>query len=236
MEPTPPPNPDALRSAQGAAASPDPVTADLLAKHSAGDRLTAQEYGKLGAFKKKVANFFGAKGGATPGSPQLGLAPGDAARMGAVATPEASADRLAVVPVDSGVARRVAGAVLTRSEAITVRWIERHAAKAGATGAALDRFRDAARFTVDDRALIVDLTPDVFAELGIDARKSPLITVGAVLGLHVTNLWLAVDELKELAKQRETPAPAKPTSPTPTPPAGVAPTDPPRPSAPGGDK
>lgn len=89
---------------------------------------------------------------------------------------------------------------------------------------------------MDDRALIVDLTPDVFAELGIDARKSPLITVGAVLGLHVTNLWLAVDELKELAKQRETPAPAKPTSPTPTPPAGVAPTDPPRPSAPGGDK
>lgn len=74
--------------------------------------------------------------------------------------------------------------------------------------------------------MIVDLSPDVFAELGIDPRKSPLFSVGAILGLHALNLWQCVDELKELAKDRE-PRPAPKPSTTPgVPGPGVIVTDP----------
>jgi len=79
---------------------------------------------------------------------------------------------------------------------------------------------------------VVDLSPECFAELGIDPRKSPLLTVGAVLGIHVANLWLVVDEMKKLALERHSmgqpvPVPVK-TSLT-AQRVAVALTDPPRP-------
>jgi hypothetical protein len=142
---------------------------------------------------------------------------------------EATIDRLDPVPVDSGVCRRVTAALLARGDAAFVNYIERHAVRAGATGANLDRFRNSAKLAPDDKAVIVDLSPDVFAELGIDPRKSPLFSVGAILGLHALNLWQCVDELKELANARNggTPTPPKTTTPPPaTPGAGVIVSDP----------
>lgn len=50
-----------LREAAAAAVAPDPVTAGLLAKHSAGEKLSQAEYGKLGAFKARLNRFLAAR-------------------------------------------------------------------------------------------------------------------------------------------------------------------------------
>jgi hypothetical protein len=106
--------------------------------------------------------------------------------------------------VDPGVCQRTTAAILRRLDAIGVRYIERAAAKAGAAGPDLNRFRTAASLPRDDQTLIVDLSPDLLRELGLDPRSYPLITVCGVLGLHATNLWLCVQDLKDLQAQRLT--------------------------------
>lgn len=231
MQPTPGLNPGAAPTAPPI--TPDATTADLLAKHGAGAPLTQSEYGRLGAWKQKLAKLFGGKAGPVA-QPAVPAAPvGHPAPVATVAPPEASVDGLPPVPVDAGVARRVAESIITRGDAACVNWIERHAVKAGAAGERLDRCRVAARLAANDRQLIVDLSPDVFAELGIDPRKSPLVTVSAVFALHALNLWQVVDELKELARERQ-PRPVagtdRTTSPPPAP--GDTVTDPVKPGAP----
>ena len=51
--------------------------------------------------------------------------------------------------------------------------------------------------------MIVDLSPEVFAAIGVNPKHYPLVVVAGVLGLWATDVWLAIDELKTLAaKQR----------------------------------
>ena len=190
-----------VRVAAANAVAPDPVTADLLAKHSAGERLSQSEYGKLGAFKAKLKSVFGGGKSDAPGQPPLAR-PGNGPGVAAVAPAQAPADGLAAVPVDADIAKRTTAALLKRVDAVTVRWIEGHARRAGAEGDTLVRFRAAASLPQADRELITELAPDALAEIGVDPRKYPLVIVCGVLGLHATNLWLVVDELKGLrAKQ-----------------------------------
>src|SRR5437762_11413740 len=103
-----------VRAAAAAAVAPDPLTADLLAKHSAGVKLTQPEYGKIGAFAAKVKTWFGParKDGAPVGSPQPGPAPGHAPAVAALAPAQASDSGLAPVPIDAGLARRTTNALL----------------------------------------------------------------------------------------------------------------------------
>lgn len=191
------------REAAAAAVAPDALTADLLAKHSAGEKLSPAEYGKLGAWKARLKAVFGGKSGngAEP-APAPTVATRDTARLVALPTGQATADGLAPVPIDPGLVERTTAAILNRCDAFTRRWIEGEARKAGAAGATLDRFRVAAGLPPADRQLIVDLSPDIWAELGIDPRQFPLWIAGAVLLAHAGTLWLTVDELRGMQAER----------------------------------
>lgn len=193
-----------LRDAAASVVAPDTTTAALLAKHSAGEKLSQAEYGKLGAFAAKAKGWFSRKSDVPGGQVKPGASPGHSAAVGSVASAQASDSGSNSVPIDSGLAQRTTAAVLRRCNAITVRWIESEARRAGAQDKTLDRFRASAALSPDDQQLIAELSPDILAELGVDVRKFPIVTAAAVLGLHGTNLWLVVDELREMRKERDT--------------------------------
>jgi len=218
-------NRDAVGAA-AAAVTPDPVTAELLAKHAAGEKLDASGYGKLGAWKAKLKTFWGGKDGSGSQSAVRTPPIGNAPAVVALAASAAASDGLATPPVDPGLCQRTAAAILNRTDAVTVGWVASAARKAGAEGATLERFRGAARLPKDDRQLIIDLAPDIAAELGLDPRKFPLLIAAGVFVAHWANLWLAVDELKQLRAKQTQPTPPKsssaPPAPTVTVPAPVA--------------
>jgi hypothetical protein len=194
-----------FRAAAAASVAPDPQTAELLAKHSAGEKLTPQQYGKVGAFaaQLKRLNPFG-KVGAAGGPVQPGAAPGNPAAVAAIPPGQTSPDGLELVPVDASIARRTASAIINRIDPLCVNWLTREAKAAGATDKTLDRFRTAAGFSVDDKKLLTDLAPDICSELGINPRKFALWTALGVVGMHGVNLWLCVDELRTIRKEQAT--------------------------------
>jgi hypothetical protein len=64
------------------------------------------------------------------------------------------------------------------------------------------RFVAAAGFSSDDKKLMMELAPVVCEEMGINIRRLAVWTVGGILGLHATNLWLAVEELKAMNREK----------------------------------
>lgn len=216
MDPTP--QPDSGQSYAAAAAesvTPDSETAALLQKHAAykagtGEKPTAQEFGKLGAFAKAKKKLFGIFGGAdeqanTPG------ATGQPAVVASLEPGEAPVDGLEPVDIDEAVCRRIAGAILSRADSAAVGWIEREAR--GTVEAirlsreegekVLARFRRAAGLSASDQKLVVDLSPDVCRQLGIDPSNFALLVVAGVLGLHAVNLRQCVAELRDMRKERK---------------------------------
>jgi hypothetical protein len=198
-------SPDA-RQAAALAQGADEATAALLARHSAGEKLTPKEYGTIGSWVSKLKRSwpFG-KDGAAPG--QTSGASGDAALVATGAQGQTPDDRLAPVPVNPGLVTRTTGSILTRIDLFTQGYVERHAVAAGATGKTLDRFRDSACLAPADRKLLAELSPDVCAELGISPRALALGAVSLIFLFHGANLWSAVQELKEMRQQ---PAPKPP--------------------------
>jgi hypothetical protein len=215
-----PGSPDPVRSAAAAAVSPDPVTAELLEKHTAGEKLNQSQYGKLGAYAAKLKNLnpFGRsdKSGSPTGNPPA---------VGAIPAGSASGDSLDRVAVDSLLAQRTTAALLKRGDILLVRWAESWAREAGADDRTVGRTRDQASLSKDDRDLISELSPDILQELGIDPRKFPMFTALAVIGLHGTNLWLLRDDMKRIAAERAESeaqrAPKAGPSTTPVPPVPV---------------
>jgi len=106
--------------------------------------------------------------------------------------------------------QRTARTVLRRYEATTTQIVERHAKAAGAMGDILDRLRGAASLPKDDRELIAELAPDIMAELNLNPRRAALYIAAGVMGLHVTNVWLVVEELKRM--KAPPPAPLTPAA------------------------
>jgi hypothetical protein len=229
------------RTAAASAVSPDAVTAKLLERHEAGDKLNPQEYGKIGAFAAKRNKLFSwlnpAKERGVTGSPQPGASPGNPTGLAPVAPGQASADSLAPVEIDDDLARRTFQALLEHGDEFFVRFIEREARAAGATGETLNRFRSSAALSSNDKKLLISLAPDICRDLGINPRRLALYTAIGVLGLHSVNLWQCTQELRELRKATApAPAPAATSAPTlldgtknvdfpnPTAPAGAPPT------------
>jgi hypothetical protein len=187
------PDPGAVRAAAAGAVAPDAITAELLAKHSAGQRLTQSGYGKVGAWKAKLNKFFG-NGGAAPGPAQPG--------------------GLAPVEIDPGFASRTTHALLRRTDAIAGRLLGNAARKAGADDGRVARFERAAAMHPDDKALLADLSPDVLRSLGYDPRHYPLTVAASIMGLYATDLWLLVLELKALQQKPLASAPLPGAPPT----------------------
>lgn len=185
------------------AVTDDPVTAELLKRHAAKEKLTPSEYGKIGAFAKAKQFIFG-KPGAPGGSSQPGASPGNAPPVASLEQTQTPGAGLAPVEIDAGLCQRTVAAILNRTDAFAVQWIEREA-RAAAKGIdpvkadpLIDRFRSAAALPVADKKLLIEISPDVFQELGWDPRKFALWTAVGVLGLHTVNLWQTVQELRDM--------------------------------------
>ncbi|PYJ83062.1 MAG: hypothetical protein DME22_16655 [Verrucomicrobia bacterium] len=191
-----------VRAAAAAAVAPDALTAEILAKHAVGEKLTHKEGGHLGVWKKKLQGIFGGKGDAAPGPAVPAASPGHAPGVAALVPAQAPDCSLAAVPIDAGLVQRTTNAVLTRCESIARRYVGTAAREAGVTGETLARFDRAACLPKDDRALMVELSPDVFAALGLDPRHYPVMVFAGCFGLWATDLWLAVQDLKAMKEER----------------------------------
>ena len=74
---------------------------------------------------------------------------------------------------------------------------------AGVEGDTLVRFDRAACLPADDRKLILELAPDVCRSLGLDPRHYPIVLVVGTVGLWTSDIWLAIQELKQIAADRK---------------------------------
>ncbi len=198
MEPTTSPDNTEVGAASANALAPDPLTAELVAKHAAGEKLTQQQYGKVGAWKAKLRTLFSGKGNGDVGPAQSAPPPGHAAPVATVAPAETSGDGLVAVPIDAALARRTTAAVLARCDSIAIRYVGNAARQVGATGETLARLERAAALSKDDKTLMIEISPDVFAALGINPRHFPVAVFLGTFGAWATDLWLAVHEIKNL--------------------------------------
>lgn len=183
-------------AAAAAAVAPDQVTAQLLAKHSAGEKLSSAEYGKLGAWKARLKGLFGGKGGA-PGQPDLAR-PGESLGVDPLAAGEASADGLPVVPPDPTLCETVASAALDGLDAWQGNRIE-SAARLAFPGdeKKVARYVARASFSAGPRKTLVSLSPAIAAELGVDPQESPVLIGVGLISLHLFNVQCLVEELRE---------------------------------------
>src|SRR6478735_4074576 len=108
MEPTQP-NSGQSGAAAAAVVSPDPQTRELLLRKAAGEKLSAGEYGKLGAFARWLKKPFGAGGDAPKPAP---ASPGGPAPLASGATNETPGGGVAPVEVDPDIARGITSAIL----------------------------------------------------------------------------------------------------------------------------
>lgn len=186
------------RIAAANAVAPDALTAAILAKHSAGEKLSPSEWGTFGAWKKKLSSVFGGKGDAAGGLVKPGPAAGHAPGVATVAAGQASADGVDAVPIDAGLVRRTTDTILTRFESIARKAVTNAAREANAPSEQIDRFDRAVSLPKDHRALMVDLAPDVAASMGLNPRHYPLGIFLGTFGLWATDIWLVVQEVKAL--------------------------------------
>jgi hypothetical protein len=209
----------AVAGAAAATVAADTTTAELLAKYAAGEKLSPQQYGKVGAWKAKLKAVFTGKGGAPgpgAGPAQPGAAPGNALGVGTMAPAEAPGNGLPVVPPDPRVVQRTTESIIKALDGIARRKIVTEARKtANDRGLAPEqvdrtaaRFDSAASVPVAAKDMMVETSPDVAAALGIDPKSYPIATFLGGLGLWSTNLWLCMDELKAMRPAQPKPEPA----------------------------
>ena len=200
-----------VAGAAASAVAPDPITAELLAKHAAGEKLTSQGYGKLGAWAAKAKTVFRGKApapGAGSGSAQPPPGNGKPASLAPLAPGQAPADGLPAVPPDPRVVQRTTESIIKAVDGIARRKVVNEARKAGADDRTANRFDSAAGVPVAARDMMVETSPDVAAALGIDPKSYPIATFLGGLGLWATNLWLCLDELRAMRPPAPKPEPA----------------------------
>ena len=209
MEPTIDADGGSTREAAASAVAADPVTAELLAKHSAGEKLTPAQYGKLGAFKARLKRWFGPDDSASGGQADPAMENGDAAPLASVEQIDATDGGLAAVPLDAGLVRRTTAALLSRCDSIAVRYVGTAARQVGAPVEAINRLERAAALSKDDKSLLIEIAPDVFTSLGVNPRHFPVAVFCGTMGAWATDLWLAVQEIKALKEKPKSPEPQK---------------------------
>lgn len=196
MEPISATDSPKVGEAAAAAVAPDPQTAALLAKYSAGEKLSPSEYGKVGTWKQKLQRLFSTKGGNGAQSAPAAPLPGQPAPVASLAAPEATDGGLAPVALDAALVRRTTAAVLARCDSIAVRYVGNAAREVGATGETLAALERAAALSKDDKALMVEISPDVAASLGLNPRHFPVAVFLGTFGAWATDLMLAVQQIK----------------------------------------
>lgn len=218
----------AAGSQAAAAVAPDPVTAALLARYTAGEKLSPRENGKLGAFAAKAKRLLLGAPGPGPGPAVPPPGPGQPAPMASLAAPTPPDAGLAPVPPDSVLVQRTTSAVLTDCEAIARQAIGNAAREAGASDETLRRVDSAACIPKHKRELMIEVSPDVAAALDINPKHYPVGIFLGCLGGWAASIYFAVQEfhreaeLRRKAEAKATAAPAGgPPAPGPAPAHGV---------------
>jgi hypothetical protein len=192
-----------IRAAAAASVAPDPVTAELLAKHSAGEKLSPAENGKIGAFKARMLRLLPGMAGPKSGQVMSKASPGQPAGMGADASVEASAGGMEPVSVDADLVRRTTASLLKSSDQIARRYVGNKARKVTQDEKRLARFDSAVGLPTASQELIADISPEILTSLGMDPRSYPVTVAVGMLGLWATNIWLVVEELNKLAEAQK---------------------------------
>jgi hypothetical protein len=85
--------------------------------------------------------------------------------------------------------------------------------KAGADDKTVERFDSAAALPVASKKLMVDLSPDVLSAMGLDPGLLPTHGLFWRTGAVGGELWLCVDELKQIAEKKAEAKKADPPTP-----------------------
>jgi hypothetical protein len=197
----------AVAAAAATAVTPDQLTADLLRRHAANEKLTPSEFGKLGAFSKKVKSIFAGK--AERGAQSREAGPGQPAAVGTVAPGQASGDGLAAVPPDPRLVQDATALLLGEANKAVERFISSEARKAGADDKSHNRIVAAASLPPPAKSLMIETSPQVAALLGLRPEHFPLGVFFGALSLWGTNLTLTVMELRQMRKKEKAPAEEK---------------------------
>src|ERR1044071_1038822 len=168
--------PDSQTPGQAAAAAvaPDALTANLLAKHAAGEKLTPRDYGKLGAFKASLKRLVGKPDGSVePTAAKSGHGP----ILGAVSSAPGPAPGMDAPPTDPALIRRTTAAIVKQMDTIARQSIALAAADAGGDAEKLKALDAAAALPPASANLIadtsVDVIPDLLERIGVGAHNYP---------------------------------------------------------------
>lgn len=183
--------------AAGSACAPDPVTAEILRKHAAGEKLSASERGKLGAYRAKISTK---PNGRPPKAPVANV---DAQTAGQGSPP---ANGPGAPCVDPDLIRRTTQAILQTCDQIAQRYVSGEAGKAGADKAMQAEFARAAALPDGPRELMVQTSPEVCASVGLDSGNYPVAAFLTGLSIWSANLFLVVNRLEKLQKTAQGPA------------------------------
>ena len=181
-----------FEQAAAAAVVGDPVTAEILRKHQAGQKLTPREGGLLGVLKKKLKGA-----GARPANPFAPApAPGSAAPA---ATPPAPGEGVPPTPPDPDLVRRTTASIIDSINEIGARKLVSAAKAVKANPETVGRMARAQVYGENRRTLIVNTSPEAAAAMGItDGKYFALAVFWGNVGLGALDFWQAIDELKQI--------------------------------------
>jgi len=181
--------------------APDPATAELLKKHASGEKLTPQDYGKLGAWKAKLKNVFAGKSAvAAPGAAVTAVS---AAPLAPLAPGQAPIGGPGVAPADPDLVRRTTAAILQTCDGVACTWIVAEARKAGADELTARAFEKAAALQPGPRDLMVQTSPELLTALGVHANNYPVTAFLTGMGVWAGSLMVAVNKLKAMQEERK---------------------------------
>lgn len=184
------------------AVSNDPETAELQQRAARGETLSPQQWGKLGAAAKKLRQLFSR--GSAPAQPAP-AGTGNPLDLAPDATAEAAGDGLPPAPFNPGLCQRTTSAILSRLEKSDKRKTLAAAKLADphAEEKALARVERSACLPVDDKELLIELSPDALRELGIDPTQYALGIFALVFISWRLDQWAVIEDFKAEAKERE---------------------------------
>lgn len=176
---------------------PNPELADLIRRKAAGEKLSSQEYGKLGGYYRRRAPSAAPPPTAGPSRVELLRA------AGAVDPIQAPVDLQSPPPVDPELVRRTTDAILKAIDGVCCRWIESEARKAGADQSSVALIVDQAKLQDSQKSVMVETSPIILESLGVDSSNYPIAAFLAGLGTWALGLFGAVSGLRRIQQENQ---------------------------------
>lgn len=193
--------PGAGGPAQGPASPagiPSPELASLIARKARGEKLTSQEYGKLGGYYRKRSSPAPLAPSA-PAPSRLELL----RDAGAVDRPEAPAPLPAAPPVDPQLVKDTTAAILSAIDGVTCRWFAAEATKLGSDKESTSLLVEEVKLQDSQRAIMVETSPAVIQSLGIDSQNYPIAAFCVGLVTWILGIFGGVAGLRRLKTETQ---------------------------------